>query len=171
MAKTKQDDWILLVYRIPAQPTRLRLWIWRRLQRMGALYLQNAVCLLPARPELVENMQYVADTIEEMGGSCHLFGASAVLPGSPERIQREFRELADSRLDEIIARLDRIQDSLEAAASPSALERAEEEIKRERIAYLRAQRLSFFGSTREPEVEVRLEELKRSLDDLFRSGK
>jgi hypothetical protein len=171
MPNTTQNDWIILVYRIPAQPTRLRLWIWRKLQRMGALYLQNAVCLLPARPELVENMQYVADAIEEMGGTCHLFNASAVLPEPPERIEQEFRELADSRLNEIISRLDRVKETLEAAASPSALERAEEEIRRERIAYLRARRLAFFGSTREVEVDARLEELKRSLDDLFRSGK
>jgi uncharacterized protein Yka (UPF0111/DUF47 family) len=171
MTKTSQNDWILLVYRIPAQPTRLRLWIWRRLQRMGAVYLQNAVCLLPARPELVENMQYVADAIEEMGGTCHLFKASAVLPESPERIETEFRELADSRLDEIIERLDRVKETLEAAASPTALERAEEDIKRERISYLRARRLAFFGSTREEEVDSRLEDLKRSLDDLYRSGK
>src|SRR5437899_2513667 len=47
---TESQKWTLLVYRIPAQPTRLRLQIWRRLQKMGALYLQNAVCLLPSRP-------------------------------------------------------------------------------------------------------------------------
>src|SRR5262249_33043743 len=136
MSKPANHDWILLVYRIPAQPSRLRLWIWRKLQRMGALYLQNAVCLLPNRPELAENMQYVADAIEEMGGACHLFSASTVLPESPERLEAEFRALADARLEDISARLGGVKESLDAAASPSALEKAEEEIKRERIAYL-----------------------------------
>src|ERR1044071_3287688 len=98
MPKSSHNEWILLIYRIPAQPTRLRLWIWRKLQRMGALYLQNAACILPARPDLIENMQYVADAIEEMGGTCHLFRASAALPGSTERIRYEFRDMADERL-------------------------------------------------------------------------
>src|SRR5438128_11247503 len=101
---TERQQWTLLVYRIPAQPTRLRLQIWRRLQKMGALYLQNAVCLVPGRPELVENLQYVAQSIEEMGGTCHFFFANSGLPGVAEQIQEELRALADSRLEEIITR-------------------------------------------------------------------
>src|SRR5207247_2541547 len=96
------DEWALLVYRIPAQPSRLRLQIWRLLQRMGAVYLQNAACLLPARPDLVENMQYVAATIQEMGGTCHLFNARTLLPDGDSRIRDEFRDLVDGRLEEIL---------------------------------------------------------------------
>ena len=138
---------------------------------MGALYLQNAVCLLPARADLVENMHYVAGAIEEIGGTCHLFAATALLPGDFESLEADFRAQADSRLEELAARLDRVKASLDSAASPSALEQAEEDLKRERIAYLRARRLAFFGSSRESEVDSRLEDLKRALDDLYRSGK
>src|SRR5205809_88334 len=111
-------SWSLLVYRIPAQPTRLRLQVWRALQKMGAVYLQNAVCLLPARPELVENMQYVAGLIEENGGTCFLFDARQALPGADERLMDEFQALADSRLEMIAERLDGIRDALESAATP-----------------------------------------------------
>ena len=163
--------WSLLVYRIPAQPTRLRLQVWRALQKMGAVYLQNAVCLLPARPELVENMQYVAGLIEEQGGTFFLFHASEALPGTDGRLEDEFKSLADSRLELIAERLDGIREALEAAATSGALERAEEELKKERIAYLRARRLAYFGSTKEPEVDARLESLKQALDDLYRSSK
>src|SRR2546427_11838557 len=97
--------WTILVYRIPANPSRLRLQIWRKLQRTGALYLQNAACILPARPDLDENMQYIAAAIEEMGGTAHLFTAKMPLPGADERIITEFRALADGRLEEIVARL------------------------------------------------------------------
>ena len=161
--------WTILVYRIPANPSRLRLQIWRKLQRTGALYLQNAACILPARPDLDENMQYIAAAIEELGGTAHLFTTTMPLPGADERIIAEFRGLADGHLEEIAARLDRIQAQLDSAASPSALERAEEELKRERIAYLRARRLAYFGSAKESEVDSRLEELKRTLDELYRS--
>ena len=51
------------------------------------------------------------------------------------------------------------------------LEQIEEELKRERVAYLRARRLSYFGGTREAEVDTLLEALKRTLDDLYRSDK
>src|SRR5205823_11797398 len=110
--------WTLLVYKIPTQPSRLRLQIWRKLQAMGALYVQNAACLLPVRPDLDENMQYIAAQIEERGGSCYLFSASTLLPGSGESLVEEFRAQADSALDEIIERLDRVSAALDAAASP-----------------------------------------------------
>src|SRR5438105_1542462 len=104
MAGRRSRDWTILIYKIPPQPTRLRLQIWRRLQKMGALYLQDAVCLLPALPEHTENMQYVAAAIEEMGGTCFVFDAGTILPSSPEHIEAQFRQLADSRLDEIVRR-------------------------------------------------------------------
>ena len=171
MATDQQHTWVLLIYRIPAQPTRLRLQVWRRLQRMGAIYLQSAAALLPARPDLVENMQYVAAEIAEMGGSCHLFTAAALLPGGDHRIVEEFRAAADDRLDDISVRLDAVSAELDRAASPSALERGEDAMKRERIAAMRARRLAYFGSVREREVDNKLEYLKRALDEQYRSRK
>jgi hypothetical protein len=138
---------------------------------MGALYVQNSAWLLPSRPDLDENMQYMAAQIEELGGSCYLFSASVLLPGSVERLTDEFRDQADSQLEEIIERLDKVSTILDTAASPTALERAEGELKRERVAYLRARRLAYFGNTKEAEVDARLEALKRSLDELYRSEK
>ena len=138
---------------------------------MGALYVQNSAWLLPSRPTLDENMQYIAARIEEMGGSCYLFSAFTLLPGSVDRLTNEFRTQADNQLEEIIERLDKVSAMLDIAASPAALERAEEELKRERVAYLRARRLAYFGNTKEAEVDARLEALKRSLDELYRSEK
>ena len=165
------NEWTILIYKIPAQPTRLRLQVWRQLQRMGALYLHNSAWLVPARAELVENMHYIAGAIEEAGGACQLFFANALLPSGSEQIAAEFRILADSRLDEISHRLDKIQGLIDSAATPSGLERAEEELKRERISYLRARRLAYFGSELEAEVDSRLDKLRYSIDDLFRSSK
>jgi exonuclease VII small subunit len=168
---TPTNSWTLLVYRIPTQPSRLRLLIWRKLHAMGALNVQNAAWLLPSRPDLDENMQYIVAQIEEMGGSCYLFSAAALMTGSVERLTEEFRTQADSHLEEIIERLEMVSVALDSAASPSALERAEGDLKRERVAYLRARRLAYFGNTKEAEVDARLDALKRSLDDLYRGGK
>lgn len=171
MASTNLE-WTLLVYKIPPQPTRLRLQIWRRLQRMGALYLQDAVCVLPARADLQENMQYIGETITEMDGTYHLFTAKCIFADGGERIVDSFRQLADMRYEEIAARTRIVEASLEAAVSLTALEGAEEDLKRERIAYLKAKRLAYFGSDRENEVERRLDTLRSSLDDIHRgSGK
>ena len=165
------DTWTLLVYKIPSHPSRLRVKVWRKLQTMGALYLQDAVCLLPCRADLDENMQYVADCIQKVGGTAHLFAASSQLVEGAEQVKEQFRLLADDRLNEIAGRLEKIQSTLECAREPGALERAEEDWQRERVAYLRARRVAYFGSTGEDKVDGRLDTLKASLDQLYRSEK
>jgi hypothetical protein len=160
--------WTLLVYRIPSQPSRLRLQIWRKLQRMGALYLQDAVCVVPARPDLDENMQYIAEAIAEMGGTYHLFKASAFFPEGDTRLADGFRDLADTTFEEIKERIAAAQVSLTEAANLTSLEAAEEELKRERVAYLRAKRLAYFGSDKEAVVEKQLDTLRCALDDIHR---
>src|SRR5215203_6083390 len=39
--------WFVLVYKLPAEPTRLRASVWRKLKAAGAVYLQNGVAALP----------------------------------------------------------------------------------------------------------------------------
>jgi len=164
------NAWTLLVYKIPTHPTRLRLKIWRKLQSMGAVYLQDAVCLLPSRSDLDENMEYVADSIQEMGGTSHLFTAKSVFAEGADRLIESFRQLADSRYADITERIEKVQSSIASAASLTALESAEEELKRERIAYLKTRRVSYFGSDREAQVEQHLDTLRRSLDGIHRGS-
>jgi len=157
------DSWVLLIYKIPPHPTRLRLQIWRRLQRLGALYLQDAVCILPARPDLVENMQYVAETIAEMNGTYHLFSADTLFPEDSKRIQSDFQLLASARFDEIDSSLSSIELGLEDG-SPQRLERGDEEFRRERTAYLKARKIAYFGAENESSVEGHLDELQHALE-------
>ncbi|WP_422802545.1 Chromate resistance protein ChrB [Sulfitobacter pontiacus] len=43
--------WILLTYKVPPEPAARRVALWRKLKSMGAVYLQNGVCLLPETSE------------------------------------------------------------------------------------------------------------------------
>ena len=138
---------------------------------MGALYLQDAVCVVPARPDLDENMQYIAEAIAEMGGTYHLFKASTFFSEGDERLAAGFRALADTAFGEIAERVEAARNALTEAASLTELEAAEEELKRERVAYLRARRLAYSGSDREAAVATQLDALRRSLDEIHRNGK
>ncbi|MFF3669336.1 Chromate resistance protein ChrB [Microtetraspora malaysiensis] len=45
---TIDERFLQLVYRVPAMTSRARVAVWRELKRLGALYIQQAVCVLPA---------------------------------------------------------------------------------------------------------------------------
>jgi DNA-binding transcriptional regulator PaaX len=63
------DQWLLLIYRPPSTSSRARVAVWRELKRLGALYLQQAVCVLPDRPELRDALGRVRERITELEGS------------------------------------------------------------------------------------------------------
>lgn len=59
----------MLIYRVPSQSSRARVAVWRTLKRLGALYVQQAVCVLPDRAELREELRKVRERVDELGGS------------------------------------------------------------------------------------------------------
>ena len=46
--KADRAGWLVLIYRVPPKPTRLRATVWRRIKSLGAIYLQNSAAALPA---------------------------------------------------------------------------------------------------------------------------
>src|SRR5579859_3964751 len=147
-------SWTLLVYRLPPMPTRLRIQVWRKLQAIGAVYLQDGVAALPSRDDLDENLSYVAQMVEEMGGSSLLLKANSFRPRDSEQLVERFRAVADARMREISERIDRTP--VPEVVSFGALAKSEEELKRERLSYLKARRLNHCGSDLEKEVESKL---------------
>src|SRR5579875_3207551 len=67
-----KQKWLVLVYRVPSDPTRLRATVWRRLRSLGAVYLQNSVATLPAGSTGERAMRKLRHEIIEMGGTAVL---------------------------------------------------------------------------------------------------
>lgn len=67
-APRRAVPWLLLVHRLPARPHYLRIAIGRELKKLGALPLKNAVYVVPATPQLREELSALLRTILERGG-------------------------------------------------------------------------------------------------------
>lgn len=89
--------WILLSSRVPREPTRLRLTTWRRLRRLGALLLHDAVWVLPAEERTREAFEWLADEIVEQGGTALLWEAESLAPPQDKELIARFRSEADER--------------------------------------------------------------------------
>lgn len=64
--------WLLLIYTVPSEPSRLRATVWRELKKVGAVYLRDGVGVLPARPETTESFRAIAARIADFGGQATL---------------------------------------------------------------------------------------------------
>src|SRR2546427_924741 len=51
--------WLTLLTSLPRTPTRHRVGVWRKLQRMGAVRLRSAGWILPETPETTELFQWL----------------------------------------------------------------------------------------------------------------
>jgi len=47
----------------------LRVAIWRKLRSLGALYLHQSVCVLPARPDVRREIRRLVDRVRANGGT------------------------------------------------------------------------------------------------------
>ena len=92
--------WLLLVYRIPSEPTRLRATVWRRLKSLGAVYLQNSAAALPATDGAERALRRLRREILEMNGSAVLLTCSA-LAGEQDMVAL-FQAARDDEYDEIL---------------------------------------------------------------------
>jgi hypothetical protein len=103
--------WILLSSRVPREPTRLRLAIWRRLKRLGAILIHDAVWMLPANPRTREALEWLAEEIEEQGGTAWLWEAAGLSPAQDREAVERFQQEADARYAEIGASARAIRDA------------------------------------------------------------
>ena len=72
--------WLLLIYTVPAEPSRKRAFIWRELKKIGAPYLRDGVCILPERPETLDLAGGIVAKVEEFGGEATLASGARLVP-------------------------------------------------------------------------------------------
>ena len=56
--------WLVLVVRLPSQPSSRRVRAWRRLRTLGAVALKNSVWVLPCSPESYEQLQWLDQEVQ-----------------------------------------------------------------------------------------------------------
>ncbi len=97
--------WLVLVYKIPREPAAGRVYVWRKLKRLGALLLHDAVWLLPETPWTREQFQWFAVEIRELGGEALVWESRMVLPGQDEALVQQFVADVDAAYQAILAAL------------------------------------------------------------------
>src|SRR5882762_4423502 len=108
MAKNleKKLEWILLIHQLPPKPTNLRVRIWRKLQKLGAVAIKNSVYILPASEKSGEDFQWLKQEIESAGGEAAVFRAGSVEGATDEEIIAAFRKARDEEFAAVSAEFD-----------------------------------------------------------------
>ena len=98
--------WLLLVYKIPREPSALRVGVWRKMKQLGAIMFHDAVWILPANSRTQEQLQWLAAEIVESGGEATV--CESQLPTeADEALVKKFTAQADAAYTEVLAGLRR----------------------------------------------------------------
>lgn len=172
--------WVVLVYRVPTEPASKRVGVWRELKRIGALYLQQCVCIFPDRADVAEELARITAKIVAMDGEYTLFDIPHLRPVDEEKIVRSIRELRDKEYAEIIEECETKfvkEVEFEHFRQNYTFEEAEEigqDLEKIRRWFARIVARDWFGASRRGEVEVWIERCQELLNafeqEVYRRG-
>ena len=159
--------WLLLIYRVPPEPTRLRSTVWRRIKSLGAIYLQNSVAALPASPANERSLRKLRREIVDMSGTAILLTANA-LAGEPE-VRGAFVTARNEEYAEII---DKCEDFLRQVQKEydenhftyAELEENEEDLVKLKNWFAKIVDRDVFRADRRAATERALESCEQSLE-------
>jgi hypothetical protein len=100
-----EPRWLLLLHQLPRKPDYLRVKVWRRLQRLGAVAIKNAVYALPRSEERNEDLQWVMREIVGGGGEATLVEANLIQGLRDDEVEALFNRARDADYEELVEQI------------------------------------------------------------------
>jgi hypothetical protein len=160
--KTDPTSWLLLIHQVPNSPAYLRVKMWRRLQKIGAVAVKNAVYVLPRSDQSSEDFHWIAREIIESGGEASVCEATFIEGITTRDLIGFFQEARDAdyaNLKTEIRELVEDQRAAESTGNASASGFASRVARlRERLSEIQA--IDFFPSPSTKQAETTIAELE-----------
>ena len=97
------QQWILLSYTLPREPSAPRVALWRKLKKLGAVLVHEALWVLPVTLKVHEHVRWLATEILEAGGTAYVWYAQAEQESS---LIAQFVAQAEAKYQEVLQQLD-----------------------------------------------------------------
>jgi hypothetical protein len=162
-------SWLLLTYKVPPEPATKRVALWRRLKGMGAIYLQNGVCLLPKTDNHVRRLKMLENDIAGMGGEALILETIALDRGQEEKVVARFKADRDEQYREFLGRCSDFEAEIakEIAINKftyAELEEEDTDLKKLQGWLQEIRKLDFYGATLAEKAAERLRACETLLD-------
>ncbi|EKT4493083.1 Chromate resistance protein ChrB [Pseudomonas sp. YQ_6] len=165
----KTQNWLLLTYKVPSEPAKKRIGLWRKLKGMGAVYVQGGVCLLPKTDDHVRRLKMLENDIAEMAGDSLILETVALDRAQEEKVIERFKTDRNEEYRELLGRCDDFEAEIakETAAEHftyAELEENDVDLKKLQTWLEKIRKLDFYGAQLLQDAEKRLQECEVLLD-------
>lgn len=170
MMKRRRPSWLLLAYKVPSEPTRTRVGIWRWIKSLGAVYLQSGVCVLPSTLEHGRQLKLLQHEILKAGGAADILDAVATDEKQQSAIVQRFQEDRQADYREFLGKCADYQKDLRRETAIRNFTFAEFQENDEDLRKLRGwlekiAALDFYGTQAAQEARKRLGECEQLLEE------
>lgn len=155
------STWLLLTYKVPPEPAAKRVALWRKLKAMGAVYLQNGVCLLPKTDDHLRRLKVIENEVEAAAGEAVLLETIGLDRAQGEKVVRRFTDDRDEAYREFIGKCadfeaEIAKETADEHFTYAELEENDEDLEKLKGWLAKIQRLDFYKAPRAQEAEARL---------------
>jgi hypothetical protein len=165
-----RPQWTVLVVRLPAEPSRHRVAVWRELRRVGALMLGQGVWALPATPMFSRSLERAATLAERGDGEVVLLAAAGRDEANAARLEGLFTAARQAEWVEFLADCGKYEAELDREIATqkftlAELDEEEQSLDRLRRWYREVKVRDVFGAPAAAEAEQRLKGCAERLED------
>lgn len=165
--------WILMIYKVPPEPAAKRVALWRRLKGMGAVYLQNGVCLLPQTEQHMRQLKMLENDAAAMGGESVLLVTTSLDKAQEDKVIGRFQADRDDQYREFIGKCDAFEAEIAREIAKekftyAELEEEDNELRKLQGWAEKIRSLDFYGAPLAVEASERLTSCENQLADYAR---
>jgi chromosome segregation ATPase len=161
--------WLLVTASSAGASDSLRVAIWRKLRSLGALYLQQSVCVLPARADVEREIRRLVDRVRANGGAARVLRITVEDANEEAQLVSELQAARDDEYGEVLERLPAFLDELRSErdrdrATYEEVEESEADLERFRAWLAKIDRRDYYGAPRRAEAHAAVERCARALE-------
>jgi hypothetical protein len=163
------EPWLLVTASSAGAADSLRVAIWRKLRSLGALYLQQSVSVLPARPEVEREIRRLVDRVRANGGTARVLRITFDDAGEEAQLVSELQAARDDEYAEVLERVPSFLDELSSErdrdrATYEEVEESESDLERFRAWLAKIDRRDYFGAPRRDEAHAAVARCAQALE-------
>jgi len=160
--------WQVITYRLPAEPSRHRVGVWRDLRRLGAVALQQGTWAIPGGEGFDAGLDQIVGMIRAAGGQPVVLTV-ADDEASVAQLEAAFTEQREAEWAEFLGDCGKYESELAAEVAKgkltlAELDEEEQSLDRLRRWYRTIRARDLFGAPSAPAAERRLKECAEALE-------
>jgi hypothetical protein len=164
-------NWIVFVYKIPSKPTKYRAYVWREMKKIGALYLQDGVCLVPDFDDVQLFISDLGKKIISFGGQENAFHSKAFSEEQTKALILQFNEAREKEYEEITPWLQRIMQYFEEEEtweySEAQVQKIREDFRKMQRQFQIIESRDYFETEMGKKLLLKIDQCRKQISQLF----